>query len=62
MEAKGMKILGYDSGYNDGCKDGIKEVVDWIEKNRYASSFSYHDDFSLDSNVWQAFLKEKGID
>jgi hypothetical protein len=38
------------------------EVVDWIEKNRYASSFSYHDDFSLDSNVWQAFLKEKGID
>jgi len=32
MEAKGMKILGYDSGYNDGCKDGIKEVVDWIEK------------------------------
>ena len=37
----------------EGKKAGIKEVVDWVNKNREYSNFN---------RLWQAQLKEWGID
>ena len=44
-------------GLTEGRKAGIKEVVDWVKKNNMASKA-----LVINTDSWQAFLKEKGID
>ena len=43
-------------------KGGIKEVVDWIEDNKFSLvAMDNYCDFGVDNAKWQAKLKEWGI-